>query len=288
MKIILTGSSGYLGQAVSKGLNKAGYNISGLNRQLLYGPPKTLAIAIKEAGAVINLAGAPVLQRWTEKNREIIYNSRVDTVQNLVKAINLLPAGERPKKIISASAIGIYKTGKIHSEISTDFDDGFLGNLVKDWEAAWDDLPDGISLTIFRIAVVLGKESATIKQLLLPFKLGIGGKIGSGRQPFPFVHETDLVRAFLWSLEDKTNDGIFNLTAPQQITNEEFTRTLARAIHRPAFMPIPVAALRILYGKAAGLLSESPAVIPEALTAKGFKFKFPNIESAVNEIIRRQ
>jgi len=288
MQVKITGISGYLGKIISSHLREKGIIVSRTDRNLLYAPTEILAGEIRNADALINLAGAPILQRWTTKNREIIYNSRIQTGEKLVKAIQYLPQEERPKKIISASAIGIYRTGEVHDESSTNYDTGFLGNLVKDWESAWDNLPHEVSLTIFRIAVVLGSESATISKMLLPFKLGLGGKIGNGKQPFPFVHEADLVRAFARALEDDSFQGTFNLAAPQQITNEEFTGALAGALHRPAFMTVPIFTLRLLYGNAASLLTESPAVIPKALTEKGFKFKFSNIRNAIDEIIKQQ
>jgi uncharacterized protein (TIGR01777 family) len=287
MQVKITGSSGYLGRIIASHLREKGITVSATDRNMLYGPTEILAGEIRNADALINLAGAPILQRWTKKNRKIIYNSRIKTVEKLVKAIQYLPQSERPKKIISASAIGIYRSGEVHDESSTNYDTGFLGNLVKDWESAWGNLPEEVRLTIFRIAVVLGRESATIKKMLLPFKFGLGGKIGNGKQPFPFVHETDLFRAFTLTLEDDSLKGTFNLAAPQQITNEEFTGELAGVLHRPAFIPVPVIALRLLYGNAASLLADSPAVIPRALTEKGFEFKFPNIKSALDEIIKR-
>jgi uncharacterized protein len=287
MQVKITGISGYLGNIISSHIKEKGIIVSGTDRNLLYRPTEILAGNIKNTDALINLAGAPILQRWTTKNREIISGSRIKTVEKLVKAIQYLPQAERPKKIISASAIGIYRTGEVHDESSRNFDTGFLGNLVKDWESAWGNLPEEVRLTIFRIAVVLGRESATIKKMLLPFKFGLGGKIGNGKQPFPFVHEADLVGAFALALEDDSLNGTYNLTAPQQITNEEFTRSLAGALNRPAFMTVPVFALRMLYGNAASLLAESPSVIPKALTEKGFEFKFPNIRSALDEIIKR-
>jgi uncharacterized protein (TIGR01777 family) len=285
MKVKITGAGGYLGKLITEELSNRGHKISALSRKILYETPELLSERIAGTNAVINLTGAPILQRWTKKNRDIIYNSRVLTAQNIVKAVNLLPGQLRPQKIISASAIGIYNVNRLHDENSSDFDSGFLGNLVKDWENAWKSLPENVSMTIFRIAVVLGSEAVTIKKLLIPFKLGIGGKIGTGKQPFPFIHEKDVCEAFLLTLENKLSPGIYNLAAPNRITNEDFTKALAKTVRKPAIFSVPAFALKIIYGKAAGILTNSPAVIPSKLLESGFNFKYPTIEEVLKDII---
>jgi uncharacterized protein len=284
MKIKMTGSSGYLGRIIANELIKNGHNVEGIHRQLLYGPVQDLAKELEKSDVVIHLAGAPVLQRWTEKNKKEIYDSRVLTTGHIAAAIKILSEANRPRKVISASGISIYANGKTHTEKSRDFDTGFLGTLTKDWEAAWKELPGNVSLTIFRTAVVLGRTSATIQKMKLPFKAGVGGKIGSGEQPFPFIHERDVVQAYLQVVEKPGMSGIFNLAAPQQITNNEFTQAMSRQLKRPAVVAVPAFGLRIIYGEAAAMLTESPAVVPEALTQKGFSFQYPDIESSLKEI----
>jgi uncharacterized protein len=285
MDIKMTGASGYLGQVISDELRKKNIGVSGIDRQLLYEPVEKLSNEIKNASAVINLAGAPVLMRWNDKNKKLIYDSRVLTVNNLVRAINGLSAGQRPEKVISVSAIGIYTSGKMHTEKSDDLDNGFLGALVHDWEYAWNDLAENVGLTIFRLAPVLGKDSSIIKKMLLPFKLGLGGRIGDGKQPFPFIHESDVSRAFIWALENSGTNGIYNLAAPGQINNNEFTQTMAKILHRPAIIPIPDLVLKLMYGKAAGMLTDSPSVVPQNLREKGFEFNFPTIKETLKEIL---
>ncbi|WP_372947705.1 TIGR01777 family oxidoreductase [Mariniphaga sp.] len=288
MIIKMTGASGYLGNIITAELKRKGHKISPIQRELLYGPAEILAGELKNTDVLINLAGAPVLQRWTTKNKKEIYDSRVLTVENLVKAFQILFPEERPAKVISASAIGIYEEGKTHTEESFNFDRGFLGEVVKDWEKSWKGLPKEVGLTIFRIAVVLGKESATIQKLLPPFKLGIGGKIGNGKQPFPFIHETDVARAFTWAAENKKAKGVFNMAAPQEITNAGFTRALAKKLNRPAFIPVPPFALKLVFGKASSMLTKSPAVLPHKITEAGFEFKYPTIEETLEEIFGEQ
>ncbi|WP_346860199.1 TIGR01777 family oxidoreductase [uncultured Draconibacterium sp.] len=285
LKIKITGINGYLGQLISQKLLDNQHLVSGVKRELLYGDPAELQNEIKECDVLINLAGAPILQRWTSKNKQLIYDSRITSTLNLVEAVNQMKPEERPLKFISASAIGIYKSGKIHTEKSTDFDTGFVGKVVLDWEKSLNKLPRTVQQNIFRIGLVLGKNAKTITNLLLPFKLGLGGKIASGNQPFPFIHELDLVNAFVWAVEECSASKTFNLVAPQNINNQDFTKALAKSLHRPAIFPIPEILLKLIFGKAAILLTHGPAVIPEALLENNFEFNFPTIESALSEII---
>jgi len=284
MNIKMAGANGYLGKNVANKLKSHGHKVSGINRELLYGPKEDLQKDLTGADVVCFLSGAPILQRWTKKNKKVIYDSRVLTVRNMAAAIQGMPPKNRPQKVVSASAVGIYKSGKLHDELSTDFDESFVGKVVKDWEAAWNGLPKNVKLSIFRIGLVLGKEAETIKKMLVPFKLGLGGKVASGKQPFPFVHITDVARAFSWSVENK-NEGIYNLAAPDTVTNKEFTKALAAELNRPAVFTVPEFALNMIFGEAAFLLTESPAVIPKNLKKTGFSFFYPSIEMAINEIL---
>ncbi len=285
MKIRITGISGYLGNKIAKELREKGHEVLGIERKLIYGSTHILAKEIEESDVIINLAGALVFQRWTKRKKRLIHESRVRTTRNLVQAINLLPKDKQPLKFISASAIGIYKSGIKHDESSTNFNQGFDGIVAKDWEDASSGLPATIQKNIFRIGLVLGKDAKTITNLLLPFKLGLGATLGNGKQPFPFVHEKDVVSAIAWAVEDLNKSGIFNLVAPGSISNKEFTKALARALNRPAIFSIPVFVLKMVMGEAAALLTKSPEVEPKNLLEAGFEFRYPDIESALKEII---
>lgn len=287
MKIKLTGSNGYIGRLISSELLKKGHAVSGINRNLLYGASTNLQKELRNADVIINLAGAPILQRWTAENKKNIYNSRVVTTHNLVKAIIELPENERPKKVVSASAIGLYKSGDSHTEESTNFDDGFVGEVVKDWENELRVLPRNVPTIVFRLGIVFGKEAKTIHNMLLPFKLGLGGKIGSGEQAFPFIHEQDVVNAFVWATETLETSDTFNLTAPESISNKEFTQTFARQLKRPAFFTIPAFALKLVFGKAAQLLTQSPNVSSRKLLNAGFNFEYPTIKATLQNIIAK-
>ena len=285
MKIKITGISGYLGQLISAKLTEAGHEVSGIKRELLYGNSRDLASEISNANIIINLAGSTILQRWTEKNKVKIYNSRVKTTQKLGWAIKKLQPDQYPQKVISASAIGIYHPGQLHTEESKNFEQGFVGKIVLNWENAIQEMPDSIQKVIFRIGPVLGETSKTIRSLILPFKLGMGATIGDGNQPFPFIHEKDVCNAFLWAVEDCNQNDTFNLVAPQRITNKTFTKELARQLRRPAFFSVPGFALKLIYGKAAVLLTKSPEVTAKKIVDAGFEFQYPTISSALADIL---
>jgi uncharacterized protein len=286
LEIRVTGMSGYLGRSISEELQKNGHEVLGIERKLIYGSLNKLSKQIEGADVIINLAGAPILQRWSERKKRLIHESRVRTTRNLIEAINALPKDKQPKKFISASAIGIYKSGFLHDESSTNFDEGFVGKVVQDWENSSSELPENIQKNIFRIGLVLGKEAKTITNLLLPFKLGLGATLRNGKQSFPFVHERDVTRAFVWAVEDFDKNGIFNLVAPENISNKEFTKALAKALNRPAIFSIPEFVLKMVLGEAAVLLTESPTVEPRNLLEAGFEFRYPDIESTISEILK--
>jgi uncharacterized protein (TIGR01777 family) len=285
MKVKLTGASGFLGKGITAELERKGFEVSGIERKLLYGSTEILSREIENADIIINLAGAPILQRWTKRNKKLIYESRVNTTRNLVYAINSLPIEKQPKKFITASAIGIYKAGIKHDENSLDFDDGFVGSVVKDWEAVSDELSPSVQKNIFRIGLVLGRNAKTITNLKLPFKLGLGATVGSGKQSFPFVHEKDVIRAFVWAVEKMDKDGIFNIVAPQNISNKDFTKALAKALGRPAIFSIPEFVLKAVLGEASVLLTEGAEILPRNLTEAGFNFLYHDINSALKEIV---
>lgn len=284
MKILITGINGYLGTLIANELRLKGNTVLGIDRNLSKGSAENLAKFISGSKVIINLAGSNILTRWTKSAKNMIYNSRIDTTKNLVQAINLLNKSERPEVFISGSAIGIYKNGEIHDETSTSFDQNFLGKVVYDWEKEINNLPQEVRTLIFRISPVLGKNSKMIKNLKLPFSLGLGGKIASGKQAFPFIHEKDLVKAFSSAINEKWQ-GIFNLSAPEQISNLDFTRMFAHLLKRPAVIPVPGFVLHFIFGEAASMLVASPQVLPKALMDNNFQFEFPEISSTLSDIL---
>lgn len=267
-------------------LTEEGHTVTGINRLMLYGPVENLADEVRNSDVIINLAGAPILQLWTKKRKKIIFDSRVITTRNLVKAIHLLPKEEQPRKFISASAVGIYKSGYNHDETSTNFDDGFSGKVLTNWEEATTPIPEHIQKNILRIGLTLEKNSLIIKLLKFPFQLGLGAKIGNGNQPFPFVHSKDVIKVILWTVNEHDKSGIFNVVAPENISNKEFSKAFAKALKKPMLLSIPKFMFKLVLGEASVMITESPQVEPKYLIENGFQFEYPTIKEALKEIIR--
>jgi len=285
MKVAISGSNGYIAGELIQKLDETNNTVVRLNRSSLNNVTE-LSSLISGADVVVNLAGAPIFTRWTESNKKVILESRVQSTTNIIRAINSLSADKKPKLLISASAIGIYKPGHSHTESNNIPGNDFVSSVVKNWEEATEGLDSEVRRVIFRIGLVLGKEAKTVQNLLPLFKWGLGGKLGSGNQPFPFIHIDDVVNAILWSIANESAAGIYNLVAPQQIDNKQFTRALAQAVHRPAIFTVPALALRLILNKTSSLLLQNPEVHPERLINDGFTFSYPEIAGCLNQIVR--
>jgi hypothetical protein len=280
MIIAIAGSTGFIAGELIK--NLAEYEIIRLTRKDFLLNTKQLADKIKSANVVINLSGSPIIKRWTNANKKKIYNSRIETTSKLVNAITLL---ESDIHFISASAIGIYSDRGIHNEDSTSFSEGFIYKVIKDWEQEALKLPDYPNhLTIIRTGVVLARDSGLLKKLMPFFNLYLGGRIGTGNQYMSFIHIDDLVSAIKFIIHFRLT-GIVNLTAPHFITNKEFTSILSGIIKKPAFLPIPVLLLKLIFGEGSSIITTGHKVIPEKLLKSGFKFNYPDINSALQDLI---
>jgi len=285
MRIAISGSNGYIASNLIPALEAANHTVIRIKRDELSDIEK-LAPILTSTSVVINLAGAPILQRWTPENKNTILKSRVDSTKNITKVINQLPANQRPELFISASAIGIYAPDLVHTESSRLFAGDFVSEVVNRWEKASEDLNPDVRRVVFRIGLILGREAKTIKSLLPLFKLGLGGKIAGGKQPFPFIHIDDVVKAILWTIQNQHTQGIYNLAAPENIDNSTFTKTLANLLKRPAIFTVPRFALKIALGEASSLLLNNPQVYPERLLNEGFQFAYPDIKSCMEQIVR--
>ncbi len=285
MHILIAGINGYLGHLLSQELKNRDHEVFGISRDLINGDSGLLRTYLTGVDVVINLSGAGILQRWTRENKKIIFDSRIKTTRHLITAINSLPKADQPKKYIQASAIGLYTCGERHKESSRNYNPGFLGKVVEDWEKASDRLSKDVEKHIFRLGLVLGKKAKTISKLKPIINLGIGGTLGNGKQAFPFVHEKDLANAFIWAIEKLNNDNLFNLCAPQHINNKDFIKSFAKKMKRPAIFPVPAAVIKAIFGEASTLLLESPEVDSRKIIEAGFKFRYPDIDSALEEIL---
>lgn len=232
--------------------------------------------------AVIHLAGEPVSQRWTARVRERIKTSRVEGTRAVVDALRANP----PKVLISASAIGYYgsRGGEILTESSTSSGD-FLGDVSVEWEReAYAARQFGVRVITPRISVVLGRDGGALARMLPPFRLGVGGRIGTGAQWMSWIHIDDLANLIAFALENKVS-GPMNASSPNPVTNVQFTRELARALHRPAIFPIPILALKMLFGEMAEVIVASARVLPEAALRAGFQFRFPELGAALDDLL---
>jgi len=267
MKIALTGASGFVGTALQRHFSDCII----IDRK---DDETTIVKKLNGVDVVVNLAGAPIIKRWSDPYKKILMQSRIESTERLVRAMNQ----SNISHFISTSAIGIYPDNKKCDENCMEIADDFLGELAKKWEE--EALLSHKPTTILRFGVILGKEGGALAQMLTPFRLGLGGIIGNGKMMTSWIDIEDLVRIYQFII-DKKLTGAFNAVSPHPITNYTFTKALGRVLHRPTILPIPEFALRIMYGEASSVLTGSKEVYPTALQEKGFVFEYTDIEKAL-------
>lgn len=284
MKIAISGSNGFVGSFLSKTLAKNRYEITLITREHLSLSAQDFANYLDGADAVINLAGASISKRWNREYKKILYKSRIDTTRKIVDAMILMK--KKPKKLLQTSAVGIYDEVGEHTEDDFGYAVDFLGLICRDWEReALRSKEVGIETIIFRYGVVIGKNGGALSKMLPAFKLGIAGKIGNGKQPFSWVHIDDLTLVYLKAIKYDSFSGIYNLTAPNPVTNEEFTKTLGSVLHRPTLLPLPKFVLALIYGEGADVLTIGQRVLPKKLINSGYDFKFPTLKEALEDVL---
>ncbi|PKQ64322.1 TIGR01777 family protein [Labilibaculum filiforme] len=285
MKIGISGGSGLIGaHLIKKLVEDLNADIVLIPRKLLYGNVQELSKFMNACELIIHLSGAPVLCRWSSKNKEILRISRITTTKNLSAAIALMEI--KPKLFISTSAVGIYDTKHIHDEYGLNYSNDFLGELCQDWENAANEIKkQEVRTVIFRLGVVLSNKGGALEKVLPIFRYGLGGKLGNGHQAFPFIHINDLLNAYMFAILNKEVEGTFNLTAPELVTNTDFTKTLSSILKRPAVLPVPAFFLRVLFGKGASVLLSGQKVLPKRLLNAGFTFKFPTLSTTLNSLL---
>lgn len=297
MNIALTGASGFLGSAVVRALLEKGHALSALGRSRGALPPAVAFYpwnamsgvpgreALEGAQAVVHLAGEPVAQRWNAEVKRRIRNSRVIGTRNLVSA--LLSMESPPEVLVSASAVGIYGS-RGDEALSEDSPpgSGFLAEVCKEWEAeAQRAAQAGIRVVALRIGVVLGRGGGALKAMLPVFRMGLGGPLGGGNQWMPWIHLNDITGLILHAIGTRAVNGPLNATAPSPVTNRDFTRTLGRVLRRPAFLPVPEFAIRLLYGEMASVVLASQRVLPQKAIASGYRFRFESLEEALRDVL---
>lgn len=286
MRVAMSGATGFIGTHLTKSFQQLGWQVIPIRRDYLGTGEESLIRVMEEADAVINLAGAPIAARWTEDYKKVMYDSRISTTKKIVHALGV--ATKKPGVFISTSAIGIYDSAGAHTEEEGGYAEDFLARLAFDWEqAALEAKQLGIRTVIFRLGIVLGTGGGVLGKLLIPFRLGLGGVIGDGRQPLSWVHIDDLVHAYFTVIKDSNFAGVYNLTAPHPATNKELVKALGHAIHKPAFLHIPGFVFKLQLGEGADVLLKGQRVLPKRLLDSGFTFRFTKIEEAVEDLIRR-
>lgn len=246
--------------------------------------------AAAECDAVVNLVGEGIFnRRWREGFKQLLRDSRVKSTAHAVQALSksLRTSAAQPRTLVNASAIGIYGPhGDEELEEDSPPGDDFLAQACIDWErAARGAESAGVRVVILRVGVVLDKEGGALKQMLRPFKMFVGGKVGSGQQWISWIHHEDLVGLILLALDQSQAQGPMNGTAPNPATNKQFSKALGRALHRPSFFPTPGFMLRLMLGQVAGVVTTGQRVLPRKALEWGYQFKFPELDAALRDVI---
>lgn len=294
MRITLTGASGFIGGPLVDRLKQKGHELTALGRRdpqigrFLRWDSIADAFpveAIEGADAVIHMAGEPVAQRWNGEVKRRIRDSRVHGTNALVEAI--ASARVKPRVLVAASAIGFY--GDRGEEILTESSrpgSGFLPEVCAEWESCARKAETfGVRVALPRIGIVLHRSGGALETMLPPFRMGVGGPIGDGKQWMAWIHRDDLVELILWCLENDQVSGPVNAVAPEPSRNAEFSRALGTVLSRPAFFPVPGFALKILYGEMASVVLSSQRVAPGVACSKGFRFRYPELLGALRAAV---
>jgi uncharacterized protein len=306
MRVAVTGATGLIGRALVKALGDRGDDVVALSRdadrarQALgdrieahawpdpTGAPPPEA-ALTGADAVVHLLGEPVAQRWSAEAKENIRRSRLDGTRSLVQGLLALAPERRPAALVSQSASGFY--GPHGDEQLTEdapAGDDFLAGVVVGWEGEAMRAASELRVALTRTGVVLSPEGGALAKMLPFFRLGIGGPVAGGRQYVPWIHLDDVVGALLFCLDDPSATGPVNLAAPNPVTNAELSRTLGRVLNRPAVLPVPAFALKLLYGEMAQIVLTGQRVIPSRLNQLGYEFRHPDLEAALRDVLGRR
>ena len=300
MKILMTGGTGFIGKKLCHFLLGKNHQLTVLSRHpekvsSLCGESVTAIRSLEQLtasdsfDAIINLAGEGIADaRWSKTRKQKLLDSRINTTKQLISYIE--SADNKPGVLISGSAVGYYGNSgsKRLNEESQPHDD-FSHQLCAQWESvALEAEKSGVRVCIVRTGLVIGNDGGFLKRMLLPFKLGLGGPIGDGNQWMSWIHSTDFIAIIDKLLKSTTLRGVFNATAPEPVTNSEFSKTLGQVLNRPAFIPIPALVLKILLGEMAELLLGGQRALPTRIEQTGFEFKFKTLSKALDDVLYNQ
>ena len=297
MKILITGGTGFIGRTLCHQLLDSGHELIVLSRRPeqvtnLCGESVTAISNLEDLSseeiinAIINLSGEGIADRlWTKKRKQKLLDSRINVTKQLIAYV--ASTRQKPSVMISGSAVGYYGSdAETELNETTDNPDDFAQQLCKQWEAAAEAVKEhGVRLCIIRIGLVIGRDGGFVKRMLLPFKLGLGGRLGNGQQWMSWIHKEDLITIIETLLSASELEGNFNATAPQPVTNAEFSACLANNLHRPAIFPVPAIVLKLLLGEMSELLLGGQKVLPERLREQEFPFQYKSLDSALKAIL---
>lgn len=300
MKIFIAGSTGFLGQTLIRRFLQEGHTVTALARsprklgdlapriRVVSGSPLVPGPWQQELAGhemIINLTGTNIFTRWTSAAKEMILRSRIDSTRNIVEAIADHPAS--PVTLINTSASGYYGFCNDEEKYEDALPGGdFLASVCTAWEHEANRAQGKARVILMRIGIVLGENGGALAKMLPGFRLGVAGKLGHGRQWFPWIHLDDLTSAILFCMENSAIHGPVNLSAPAPVRNSEFTTILGKVLHRPTFLAVPGVVVRLVLGELSGVVLEGCRMMPGVLTANGFSFRFPTLRPALEDILK--
>lgn len=302
MRILITGGTGFVGTRLTSHLIRDGNEVTVLTRSVR-GPERGAAgisylqgdpvrqgpwqEAVKDHDAVVNLAGASIFSKWTEEQKKAIRESRVSTTRNIVEGISSHP--EKRTVLFSASAVGYYGfCGDEELTEASPSGSDFLARIAVEWEGeAVKAAEKGARVVIARFGIILGERGGALSQMIRLFEKYVGGPIGSGKQWFSWIHIDDLARAFEFVLEHPEISGPVNMCSPHPVRNEDLARALGKVMRKPSFIPAPAFMVKWVLGEFGSVILEGQRVIPDRLLARGFSFRYPDIENALRSILDR-
>jgi uncharacterized protein len=304
VRVTVTGATGAIGRPLVRELSEAGDGVLALSRDaerarrtlgvdaLAWERPKSQpppAESLRGRDAVVNLLGEPIAQRWSDGAKREIRDSRVLATRNLVDALGELPPAERPRVLVSQSAVGWYGArGDERIDESAPAADDFMAGVAAEWEAEARRAGElGVRVVTTRTGVMLSESGGALEKMLPPFRLGAGGPVAGGRQYVPWIHLDDVTGALAFCLRTEEASGPVNVTAPEPVTNRELSKALGRVLRRPAIVPVPALAMRLLYGEMAVVVTTGQRAVPRRLLELGYNFRRPDLEDALRNATGR-
>ncbi|MNI24585.1 Epimerase family protein [compost metagenome] len=298
MKIAITGGTGFVGSHLIPHLIQKNHQVLLISRTSASSKSNIQSVKtitwdqlginpelFEDVDAVVNLAGESINQRWTEAAKARILNSRLKAADQISKAIE--QCTHKPKVVVNASGMSIYGTSETDTfdERSPERIVDFLSGVVKQWEQAADQI-EGTRLVKVRVGLVVGTDGGAFPPMSMPYKLGIGGKVGSGKQWLSWIHIKDMVRLIEFCIVHEAIEGPVNATAPNPVTNEQFGQAIGRAFHRPHWFPVPSFMLKLIFGELSTLLLDGQKVLPHVLVQHGFEFQFLTVDQALEDLAK--